>query len=353
MIRRLVAAVLLVSGGATGVTTADATAAKETEIVSVTVSGDVLTHTSLWRSAQKTDKTYDFRPNLVGLSPVLDGDVDICHLETPLLDTEPATYPLFSTPLQLADGLKSAGFEGCSTASNHSLDRGMLGIASTLRALERSGLRHSGMRSDAREPGWAVYTTAGGTRVAHLSYTFSTNGIPLPRNAPWSVNMIDKERIIKAATVAGRSSDLVVVSLHWGTEYQERPNSMQTSIARALAASGEIDLIAGHHAHVLQKAELIFGVPVLYGLGNLWSGQGPWSDKPLGDLAAVAELRFKIDGTSKPIFVGGTHYPTVVNPRGWKVTTADRAVFSRGCAATRRAQSLLGTVLTAARGVSC
>jgi len=322
------------------------------ETVTVTVSGDILTHTSLWKSAQKPDKTYDFRPNLAGLRSVLGGDVDICHLETPLTDAVPASYPIFSTPTQLSVGLRDAGFEGCSTASNHSLDRGTAGITSTLRALDAAGLKHSGMRSKQLEPGWALYRTSSGASVAHLSYTFSTNGIPLPRSAPWSVNMIDTDRIVTEAARVGKVADLVVVSLHWGTEYQERPNSMQTTVARALAASGEIDLIAGHHAHVLQKAEILHGVPVLYGLGNLWSGQGPWSDKPLGDIAAVAELKFDISG-SRPVFISGTHYPTVVNPQGWRVTTADRAVRSRGCAATKRAEMLLGAVLRPARGASC
>lgn len=315
----------------------------EPDTVTVTVSGDVLTHTSLWKSAARADGSYDFTPNFAALRTTLSGEVDICHLETPLTDGEPRTYPSFATPRQLADGLKAAGFEGCSTASNHSLDRGFDGIVFTLRALERAGLRHSGMRSSRSSSGLALYRTRAGATVANLSYTFSTNGVPLPDRAPWAVNMLAVDRVISAARAAGRVADLVVVSLHWGTEYREEPDAAQKTIAAKIIASGEVDLIVGHHAHVLQPAELVDGVPVLYGMGNLWSGQGPWSGRDFGDVSAVAALRFRVEDGRRPVFLGGTFTPTIVDPSGWRVAPA--APRGRGCFAIRHAARLLGDVL--------
>jgi hypothetical protein len=323
--------------------------------VVITASGDILTHTSLWRSAQRGARpaTYDFVPNFAGIREVLDGEADICHLETPLVGKEPSSYPIFSTPPTLATALRKSGFEGCSTASNHSLDQGLTGIASTLRILDAAGLRHSGMRANERDSAVALYTTSGGVRVAHLSYTFSTNGIPLPKHAPWSVNIIDARRMLVAARTAGAAADLVVLSIHWGNEYQEQPSSTQLRLARELAASGEVDLIIGHHAHVLQPAEVVNGVPVLYGLGNLWSGQGPWSEKPFGDISAIAKLHFLVDGQG-PRFVGGSYIPTVVNPSGWRVTTAAAAPNrQRACDAQRHAARLLRGMLAPSRTRSC
>jgi hypothetical protein len=312
-------------------------------VVSVTVSGDVLTHTSLWESAATGDGGYDFTPNFAALRPVLAGEVDICHLETPLTAGAPRSYPSFATPWQLAPALRSAGFEGCSTASNHSLDRGGTGVSFTLRTLERAGLKHSGMRTKRTDPGWALYTTRSGAKVANLSFTFSTNGVPLPSDAPWAVNMLHVNRVIAVARAAGRVADVVVVSLHWGTEYQEAPNAAQKRIAEELAASGEIDLIVGHHAHVLQPAAMVGGIPVLYGMGNLWSGQGPWSGREFGDIAAVAELRFSVQSGRRPTFLGGSFTPTTVTPADWRVGPADSR--GRGCLASRHAVRLLGRVL--------
>lgn len=325
--------------------------------VSITASGDILTHTSLWESARRQGSgrvAYDFNPNFAGLRSVLNGDVDICHLETPLTAEEPRSYPIFSTPRELAAALKNAGFDGCSTASNHSLDRGRAGIASTLKSLAEAGLRHSGMRSRQEDSSWALYTTPSGVTVAHLSYTFSTNGIPLPKTAPWSVNLIDAERILHAARAAGQLADLVVLSVHWGTEYREDPDSNQLRLARLLTGSGEIDLIIGHHAHVLQRADLVNGVPVLYGMGNLWSGQGPWSDKPRGDIAALVKLRFAVPESGRPRFLGGVFTPTVVNPQHWKVTAAARSgIPARASASERHAERLLGGLLDAATETCC
>ncbi len=119
---------------------------------------------------------------------------------------------------------------------------------------------------------------AGPAKVAQLSYTYATNGIPLPQGQPWAVNLIDQKKIIadaRSARAAG--ADVVVVSVHWGTEWQQEPDEQQRTLARALTASRtagrpDIDLILGTHAHVPQAYEKVNGTWVVYGMGDQLAG---------------------------------------------------------------------------------
>lgn len=111
--------------------------------------------------------------------------------------------------------------------------------------------------------------TVKGVRVAQLSYTFGFNGLRRPAGKPWIANLIDAEVILteaRRARTAGAA--IVVVSLHWGTEYDHRATPVQVSLARRLLASPDVDLILGHHAHVVQPFEEINGKWVAYGMGN-------------------------------------------------------------------------------------
>ena len=74
-----------------------------------------------------------------------------CHVETPLAAGAPVGYPLFKSPPALARAIRATGFDACSTASNHSLDRGQAGIGSTRRSLARAGVRHTGSFSSRRQ----------------------------------------------------------------------------------------------------------------------------------------------------------------------------------------------------------
>ena len=111
--------------------------------------------------------------------------------------------------------------------------------------------------------------TANGVAVAQLSYTFSFNGLSLPRGKNWLANALDADRVLEDAHRAKEAgAEVVIVSIHWGTEYSHTPNSQQTSIAKKLLASPDIDLILGHHAHVVQPLQRIGDKWVAYGMGN-------------------------------------------------------------------------------------
>lgn len=279
--RRLVAAVVvlgvLLGAGVAGAQEAPPPPRSFT----IAATGDLLLHSPLWSAGQRygraTGQAYDFRPMFDGVRPIISAaDLAICHLETPFAPPGQriTTYPLFGVPAQLAQAIASAGYDRCSTASNHSLDRGTAGIDATLDALDANGVGHHGTARRPEEAAPSIVDVKG-VRVAHLSYTYWFNGLRLPSGQPWRSNQIDPARIVADATAArAAGAEYVIVSLHWGTETVAAPNRYQRDVANAVTASGAIDLIIGHHAHVLQPIEQVNGVWVVYGLGNFLSNMG-------------------------------------------------------------------------------
>ncbi|MGW2418714.1 CapA family protein [Streptomyces sp. NPDC001709] len=246
-------------------------------------SGDVLPHTSVIdRAAHDSDDgSYDFRPMLAGVERVVShADLALCHMDAVYgADGDYSGYPAFKSPPQIARALAATGYDGCSTASNHSLDDGTDGVRRTLDAMDEAGLKHAGTARSEAEAHSVTILKAGAAKVAHLAYTFGTTGTPLPSGPPWAVDLIDPDRMIADARAARRAgADVVVVSVHWGTEWQQEPDRLQLGLARRLTASTtggrpDIDLILGTHAHIPQAYEKINGTWVVYGLGDQIAGE--------------------------------------------------------------------------------
>ncbi|MEU0342912.1 CapA family protein [Streptomyces bobili] len=247
---------------------------------SLVATGDILPHASVIDRARfdAGGTGHDFGPMFAGIRPVVAGaDLALCHLETVHTPADPAAA---SMP-QLAGALAATGYDSCSTASDHSLDTGPDGVRRTLDALDSTGVRHTGTARSAAEAAAVPLLRAGGAKVAHLAYTYDTNGVPLPEGQPWAVSLIDENKIVADARNARRAgADVVVVSLHWGTEWQDAPDDRQLTLARTLTASRtgtrpDIDLILGGHAHVPQAYEKVNGTWVVYGLGDQVAGETP------------------------------------------------------------------------------
>ncbi|EPJ35974.1 hypothetical protein STAFG_6980 [Streptomyces afghaniensis 772] len=193
-------------------------------------SGDVLPHSSIIDRARfdAGGTGYDFRPMLAGIRSVVSpADVALCHMETVYgANGDYTGYPAFKSPPEVAPALAATGYDGCSTASNHTLDDGADGIRRTLDALDRAGVRHAGSARTEEEARTVTVLQAGPAKVAHLAYTYDTNGVPLPDGQPWAVNLIDETTVLADARAAREAgADVVVVSLHWGTEWQEPPTN--------------------------------------------------------------------------------------------------------------------------------
>ena len=243
-------------------------------------SGDVLPHRSVVERARaygaRSGHPYDFGPMFAAIRPIVSAaDLAVCHLETPLSPSghDLSGYPTFNAPPQLAAAIRDAGYDACSVASNHSMDRGPPGVAGTLGVLDKASLGHAGM---ARSPREAQHTllTVRGVRVALLSYTYGLNGFRLPPRRPWLVNLLSPGRILAATRAARRAgSQFTVVFLHWGQEYRSAPTPAQRKLAAKLLADPSVDLILGHHAHVVQPVQRIHSKWVAFGMGNSLSAQ--------------------------------------------------------------------------------
>ncbi len=304
--------------------------------------GDVLTHLPLVGTARDhgaaVGAAYDFGPLLAPLAPVVGAaDLALCHLEVPLVaDGQSVSgYPSFRAPRELAPALAATGYDGCSTASNHSLDGGMPGIGTTLDTFDATGLGHAGTARSAEEAATPRIYDVEGARIAHLSYAYGFNGYQLPTDAPWAANLIDVERIAadaRAARTAG--AQLVVVSLHWGTEYRSDPDPAQEDVAARLAAVPEVDLVIGHHAHVVQPVQRVGETWVVFGLGNQISNQ---SDAPRRDgLTIVATVGGPPGG---PLDVVGLEaVPTWVDLPVHRVVPVAETLADPGLDPARRAE---------------
>jgi Bacterial capsule synthesis protein PGA_cap len=241
-------------------------------------SGDVLIHPPLWEQAHADARAegrpgYDFAPMYAGVAAdVRDADLATCEMETPLAPPQGpfVGWPNFNAPPQVLTALKGVGYDSCTTASNHTLDQDYTGLKRTLDELDAAGLEHTGSARSAEEAARPlIVTLPNGVRIGQLAYSFNFNGHEPAAGKSWEANLIDVPRILADAKRTKRAgADIVVVSMHWGVEYDHLATQEQLDQAHRLLSSPDIDLILGDHAHVVQPAQKIHGKWVFYCMGN-------------------------------------------------------------------------------------
>jgi poly-gamma-glutamate capsule biosynthesis protein CapA/YwtB (metallophosphatase superfamily) len=262
--------------------------------VSVMAVGDIMVHDQQLEGAwNAANKSYDFLPSFQHVQPLFqEADWVIGNLETTLTGQEArySGYPMFNSPESLAKTLIDVGFTAVSTANNHSLDRKEKGVLGTIEHLDQVGLLHTGTFRSPQERDEPLMLSKDGLTMGMLSYSYGTNGIPIPEGKSYLVNLIDPALIKKdIARAREKGADLVAVSLHFGDEYKRMPNAFQKQIAEQCLQFGA-DLILGHHPHVVQPFEwktvtLEDGQQhkglIAYSLGNFISAQR-WDYKDVG-----------------------------------------------------------------------
>ncbi len=279
--------------------------------------GDVLPHSGVVNSA-RTSGGFNFGPMFAGVTPYIAGaDLAICHMEVPVHPDGVTTagFPRFAAPEALVRDLGVSGWNGCTTASNHSVDKGFDGLTATLNAMDKYRMGHHGTARTLAEANNAqIYNIRDDRRtikVASISWTFSTNGLPRPSGKSWSVNVFSRSNqamdgLIKQANAArAAGADVVIASIHCCVEYVTSPTGEQQRIAESIAASGAVDLLVGHHAHVPQSIQLLPGGPhgegmwVAHGLGNFVSNQNPscCSIHSTSGLMITTTFTVELDGT--------------------------------------------------------
>ncbi len=288
--------------------------------VTVVMNGDLLWHNTLWYGAREDARRrgkrgYDFAPLLARLRPVVAGaDLAICHQEVPIgrSDRPYRNFPRFAVPRQVVNAIKDTGYDVCTTASNHSVDRGFAGVKRTLDELDRVGIAHAGTARTPREANRpTILTTKQGVKIAVISGTFSLNGLPMPRGKPWAVNGLAPGDVREQARNARKAgADLVLVAAHAGTEYSTRENAQQRKLAHSLTSAGDVDLVYMHHAHVVQPWVKINGRWVVYGLGNA-VGQGS-PNRPRTYEGVTARFTFSRSGSGRFAVSKAEYIPTFV-----------------------------------------
>lgn len=307
--------------------------------LTIAASGDFLIHGPVFQRALANGggRRYDFRPMLRVIRPVIAGaDIALCHMETPLTHGAPHGYPSFRTPAGLAPAIRATGWDACSTASNHTLDAGQAGVNTTLRALDKAGLRHSGShraRTGSRRP---VLLRAKGVKVAFLAYTALTNGQAIPH--PWTLDFARAGRILSDAQRARRAgAQAVVVSIHWGEEYRHAPTAAQYRLAGALTRSKAITAVIGQHVHVVQPIRWINRKPVVFGEGNLLSNQTGACCPAASQDGLIALLDLRV-GTNGARAVRVRYLPTWVRHPDYTVLRARGASRRRTIAVVGRSR---------------
>jgi poly-gamma-glutamate synthesis protein (capsule biosynthesis protein) len=291
--------------------------------------GDIMMHMPQIRSGYDPESgTYSFHHFFTEVKPLLAaGDWVIGNLETPLADGDKrgyTGYPEFNAPPELADALKEAGFNIVTTANNHALDRRESGVLRTLENLRLRDLLPVGTHASPEEAEDVAVVTKNGIALAILSYTYGTNGIPIPEGKPYLVNLIDEEKIAADIDKArSLGADAVSVALHFGNEYQTMPSEDQKTLAHNLLGQGA-DIILGSHPHVLQPYEIVETVLndgtvkkgiILYSMGNFISNQDRHNNngKPT-DIGAVFEIGIRKQLPGGPVtFTGVRATPTYVH----------------------------------------
>ena len=251
---------------------------KKETYASMVMVGDALIHGTVYGTAHRyaNYNGYDFKPMLEHIKErVKDYDLAYYNQETILGGTELglSTYPLFNSPYEVGDAFIDAGFNLVSLATNHTIDKGEKGVLNSRNYWnQQANVLAAGSYSSFEERDKVVIKEVNGIKYAFLSYTTYTNGLIVPTGKEYLVNVYDEDLIKEEITRYRDQVDLLMVAMHWGTEYMTYPTNEQKEISEYLASLG-VDLIIGTHPHVIEPIEYIDDTLVIYSLGNFISSQ--------------------------------------------------------------------------------
>jgi poly-gamma-glutamate synthesis protein (capsule biosynthesis protein) len=303
-------------------TTTTATTAPPEKRLSFLAAGDNLIHTYIYYDAAEratalgNDGSYDFNNMYDGIRDLVESaDISYINQETPLAGSEYgySGYPQFNTPREMGTTLVDMGFDIINIANNHMLDMRDDGLRDTIEywdTWEDENILQIGGYVNDLDYETIRYVSADGVRIAFLSYTYGTNGIPLQGKHDLVIPLPDDETIKRHLEKARKNADFVFVSMHWGWEDTFEPNADQKHYA-ALCNEYGADVIIGTHPHVLQPVEWLTNneghkTLVVYSLGNLLSTQSYYRNMVGGlltfDIVSSAEEKYVTDVKLTPTF---------------------------------------------------
>jgi poly-gamma-glutamate synthesis protein (capsule biosynthesis protein) len=248
------------------------------DFLSIVAVGDML-YDDIYFPVLLKDGVYDFTCIFDAIKPYTQpADIAFANQETVFVEKNFSGYPAFGGPTAEGDALIDAGFDVVNHATNHALDRGERGLRYTMAYWDaHPEVQYLGVFPTEERSRRPVIINKNNISVGFLAYTYGLNGIPLPTGAEYIVSLIDKKKMAAAIDELRPQVDVLAVSMHWGNEYETTPSKEQKALALFLAEHN-VDLIIGHHPHVLQPVERLprkDGGETLcfYSLGNFTSLQ--------------------------------------------------------------------------------
>lgn len=291
---------------------------KEESIVSFMAVGDNLIHAAIYMDAYARHGEYEFEDVYEPIKEFVQSkDVAYINQETILGGTELGLshYPMFNSPQEIGVALVNTGFDFINTSTNHSMDKFEKGVLASLDFWNQyENVVTVGTNGSFEEQKENKYIVRNGVKFGVLGYTYGTNGIPLPEGKEYLVNLISKDRIQEDVERLKGTCDSIIVSMHWGNEYQTTPSEEQKDLAKFLADLG-VDVIIGEHPHVIQPMDWVTAEDgtdtlVIYSLGNFLSSQ----DTAMGMLGGCAAFDIRKDGNTGDISIENVKwYPTMTH----------------------------------------
>lgn len=277
--------------------------------VSLIMVGDVLLHTRVYESGLMEDGTYQYDHLFANVKADIEAaDLALVNQEVILGGRELGLsgYPAFNGAYEVGDSLVSAGFDVVLHATNHALDKGKKGLLNCIHFWKENypQIGVVGIHESESEADTVYVTQVNGIRIAILNYTYGTNGISLPSDMPYAVELWNETKIKADVEKAKQEADFIVCCPHWGTEYVLEQTKDQENKAQFLADLG-VDLIIGAHPHVIEPIKWITGKDgnetlVYYSLGNFINAtSGTGTGKAARMLGAMAKVTITMDSSSK------------------------------------------------------
>ncbi len=279
--------------------------------------GDNLIHQAIFSQYEMGVTDYDFKEDYALMKPYIEPtNLSFINQETICAGEEfgLSHYPQFNGPTQILDAVADTGFDWLAASSNHSLDKGSDALLAELNYLHENypDISVTGAYRNEEESNQYIVREVNGIKVGLLGYTYGLNGIPLPEDMPWLVELIDEDQIQKDMEEISKISDVQIVSMHWGTEYHTEIEAEQQALAQKMNEWG-VEVIIGTHPHVIKPAEIIQGEKqdtlCYYSLGNFLSAQDT-NEGMVGGMASFT-LQYDFD-TQETSFKDVKFTPTVM-----------------------------------------
>ena len=274
--------------------------------------GDILLHDRVQDSSVQEDGSYNYDAIFENVSEEIKA-VDLAIVNQEVIiggkNLGISGYPNFNAPFELGDALVKTGFDVVCHGTNHALDKGRKGLLSCLQFWKTTypHMAILGINETQEEKDEIYVYEQDGIKIAILNYTYGTNGISLPSDMPFAVDLLKKEEVIEDIKEAERIADFTVVCPHWGTEYVLEQTGEQERWAKIFLENG-VDLVIGTHPHVIEPIEMLTDpstgnqMLVYYSIGNFvnWTGESG-KGKANRMVGGMAEVTISLDEGGNPI----------------------------------------------------